>query len=206
MSDSARPDRAIPFDTERLDQLLDEASIDVLLVTSKHNLQYMLGGYRFFFFSHTDAIGQSRYLPVLVYRKGAPDKAAYFGHPMESYEEENRVFWVPEFQAGFRGTAEPIRAAIAHVRSLGIPQPRLGVETAFLPFDAGTMLRDAFSEGCLADALVPLERLRARKTPGELALLREATEKVAESMLAVIAGHGPGTARKRPGGWSSSTA
>jgi len=31
-----------------------------------------------------DAFGTSRYLPVLVYPKGAPDKATYVGHGMEA--------------------------------------------------------------------------------------------------------------------------
>ena len=62
----------VPFDSGRLDKLMDEAGIDVLLVTSKHNVQYLLGGYRFFFFDYMDAIGLSRYLPVFVYVKGSP--------------------------------------------------------------------------------------------------------------------------------------
>ena len=69
-----------PFDHARLDRLMDEAGIDVLLATSKHNVQYLLGGHRAFFFDYMDAMGLSRYLPILVYPKGKPDKAAYFGH------------------------------------------------------------------------------------------------------------------------------
>ena len=65
---------SVPFDTKRLDALMDKAGIDVLLVTSKHNVQYLLGGHRAFFFDYMDAFGTSRYLPVLVYPKGAPDK------------------------------------------------------------------------------------------------------------------------------------
>ncbi|TIT88388.1 MAG: aminopeptidase P family protein, partial [Mesorhizobium sp.] len=37
---------AIPFDQARLDGLMEEAGIDVLLATSKHNTQYLLGGYK----------------------------------------------------------------------------------------------------------------------------------------------------------------
>ncbi len=59
---------------------MEEAGIDALVVTSKHNVQYLLGGYRFFFFDHFDAIGVSRYLPILVYVKGRPERAAYIGH------------------------------------------------------------------------------------------------------------------------------
>ena len=64
---------ALPYSFAKLDDLMEKAGIDVLLVTSKHNAQYLLGGYRFIFFSAMDAIGHSRYLPVIAYVKGAPD-------------------------------------------------------------------------------------------------------------------------------------
>ena len=63
---------AIPFDTDRLDRLMEEAGLDAILATSKHSIQYLLGGYRYFFYSHMDAHGLSRYLPFFVYLKGAP--------------------------------------------------------------------------------------------------------------------------------------
>ena len=75
---------------------MDEAGIDVLLATSKHNVQYLLGGHRSFFFDNMDAMGISRYLPVLVYPKGAPEKAGYFGHGMETYQTQITPFWVGE--------------------------------------------------------------------------------------------------------------
>ena len=64
-----------PFDTALLDRLMEETGIDLLLATSKHNVQYLLGGYRSVFFDAIDATGLSRYLPVLVYPKGLPEKA-----------------------------------------------------------------------------------------------------------------------------------
>ena len=36
----------IPFDAARLDRLMEEAGIDVLVATSKHNVQYLTGGHR----------------------------------------------------------------------------------------------------------------------------------------------------------------
>src|SRR2546421_12778490 len=84
--------KAIPFDTAQLDRLLGEAGIDALLVTSKHNVQYLLGGYRFFFFDYMDAMGTSRYLPVLVYRRGRPEQAAYIGYRLRAVGDEVRKF------------------------------------------------------------------------------------------------------------------
>ena len=68
---------ALPIDAGRLDELMEAAGIDVLLATSKHNVRYLLGGYRFLFFSTMEAIGNCRYLPVLLYRRGHPELAAY---------------------------------------------------------------------------------------------------------------------------------
>ncbi|MGB9324501.1 MAG: aminopeptidase P family protein, partial [Pseudolabrys sp.] len=45
---------AIPFDHHRLDRLMEEAGIDVVIATSKHNVQYLLGGHRADFFDYMD--------------------------------------------------------------------------------------------------------------------------------------------------------
>ena len=187
---------SIPFDADRLDRLMDEAGIDVLLATSKHNVQYLLGGHRAFFFESMDAMGLSRYLPVLVYPKGARQKAAYFGHRMEGFQKENDPFWVSESQTNSSGTVDAMQKAIDYARKLGAKPRRIGAELGFLPVDAGTALRSAFPDSEIVDALFVLERLRAVKRPEELRKLRIASERVIESMLAVIANHGPGATKR----------
>ncbi len=84
----------VPFDADRLDRLMEEAGLDVLVVTSKHNVQYLLGRHRAFFFDYMDAMGLSRYLPVFIYVKGALEKAAYVGHRLEGFQSELKPFWV----------------------------------------------------------------------------------------------------------------
>src|SRR6267142_4316779 len=183
---------SIPFDADRLDRLMDEAGIDVLVTTSKHNVQYLLGGHRAFFFESMDAMGLSRYLPVLVYPKGASQKAAFFGHRMEGFQKENEPFWVSESQTNSSGSVDVMQKAIDYIRRSGVKARTIGAELAFLPVDSGTVLRNAFSSSEIVDSLFVLERLRAVKSPEELKQLRIASEHVIESMLAVIASHGPG--------------
>jgi Xaa-Pro aminopeptidase len=179
--------RPIPFDTARLDHLLEEAGIDVLLATSKHNVQYLLGGYRFFFFDYMDAIGISRYLPVLVYRPGKPEHSVYIGHRLETHEKELGKFWPPAINAASSGSADAMSLAIDHIKRIGMDVRRVGIESSFLPVDAEAVLR-ARLPGCeIINAHLPLERLRARKTPAELQELRQASEGVVASMLAVFA-------------------
>jgi Xaa-Pro aminopeptidase len=183
-----------PFDSARLDALLDEAGIDALILTSKHNIQYLFAGYRFFFFDHFDAIGISRYLPVLVYVKGRPDQATYVGHPMEGYERELGKFWVPEFKKA-RATLDAAQAAADHIKRVSPRPTRIAVEKGFLPADAYDYLRRELGQSELLEAHFPMERLRARKTRVELDLLREASDRVVDAMLAVIADHGPGSTK-----------
>ena len=182
----------IPFDTARLDKLMDEAGMDVLIATSKHNVQYLLGGHRAFFFDTMDAMGLTRYLPVLVYAKGAPDKAAYFGHRLENFQRENNPFWTPVQLCNSSGTVDTMQKAIEHIKKAGIKTAGVGAELGFLPVDAGKALQDAFSSSKLSDCLFVLERMRAIKTPEELKKLKVASEAVIDSMKAVIANHGPG--------------
>lgn len=186
----------VPFDHEKLDSLMDEAGLDALVATSKHNVQYLLGGYRFFFFDYMDAIGVSRYLPVFVYPKGRPDEAAYFGNRLEGYEKQLDKFWTPVTETVTWGTTDAIGRASDYLRKLGRPLRSVGVEMGFLPADAHTALRQGLANSELVEALRVLELLRARKTPAELALVRQASERVIDSMLAVISGHGPGVTKK----------
>jgi Xaa-Pro aminopeptidase len=185
-----------PFDTDLLDRLMDAAGIDVLLATSKHNVQYLLGGHRSIFFDYMDAIGMSRYLPVFIYPKGTPERAGYVGYRLERYQREVKPFWVAEAQTNSSGCVDAMEKALDYVRRLDSKPRRIGVETAFLPLDAATALRNAFPESDLVNALAVLERLRARKTAAELKLLRAASDRVIDSMLAVIQSHGPGTTKQ----------
>lgn len=181
-----------PFDAERLDSVLDAAGIDALVATSKHNVQYLMGGYRFFFFDTMDAIGVSRYLPVFVYQRGRPDSAAYIGNPMEKFEAEFGKLRVPNIFLASWGSADAMAAAARHIASLGGAAGRIGVERAFLPLDAAEELHKTLPGATFVDAHFPLERLRAIKRPEEIAMLDAASERVVESMLAVFAMARPG--------------
>ena len=184
-------DRPIPFDAARLDAILDRSGIDALIVSSQHNIRYMLGGYRFFFFAAAPAIGVGRYTPLLVYQRGRPERTLYIGIGSEASERELGALWAPEFVSAWYGPGA-MAAAVERLKSLGLERGRIGVETAFLGADADRALRAGLPDAKLVDALAPLERFRAIKTRNELDYLKAASEKVVDSMLAVISTHAPG--------------
>lgn len=184
----------LPFDVAHLDRLMEEADLDAVIVTSRHNIRYLLGGYTFFFFAHMDAIGLSRYLPVLVYRRGRLDQAAYFGNGMESYEVENGKLWPETLGLRHWRSTTATEAAAEHIARIGGCR-RIGIEAPFMPADAAKILEERLGNVAFSDAVVVLERLRAVKTAEELKLLEQASEKVVDSMLATIAALGPGSTK-----------
>lgn len=185
----------LSYDFDHLDTLMENAGLDVLLVTSKHNVQYMLGGYRFIFFSAMDAIGHGRYLPVFVYVRGNKDKAAYVGNTMERGEHDNTPFWVPYFYPMSWGSVDSIKQAIKHLNDCGVPVGRIGIEPPFVPSDTHRVLKDALPNAAFVDATPVMENLRAVKSPAERALLREASERITDSMQATMAASWVGTTK-----------
>jgi Xaa-Pro aminopeptidase len=182
----------IPFDINKLDRLLDESGIDVLIVNSKHNVAYLLGGYRSGFFDYMDAIGLSRYLPLFIYQKGKPESIAYYGQHMEFWDKQSGQIWVPRVNFDSHGSVDAMERAIVHIKSLGINRAGIGVERSFLPADAESALTSAFGESRLIEAHYVLESMRAIKTPTELSYLREASERVEAAMVATFEQARPG--------------
>ena len=179
----------IPFSTDRLDGLLDDFGIDVLIVTSKHNIQYLLGGYYHFQFDYMEAIGISRYLPVFVYVKGAQDKSAYIANRNERDSVQNRIsagYWMPPVVYGSSTSVEAMTLAIQHVKSVATTRLQIGAEMSFLPADAADLLRRELPHCQFVEAMRPLEKLRSIKTIAELEILREASERVVASMMDVV--------------------
>jgi Xaa-Pro aminopeptidase len=195
MLDVTKKQGAAPFDTARLDRLMDEQGFDILLITSKHNVQYLLGGHRAFFFESMDAMGLSRYLPVFVYAKGEPQKTGFFGHRMEGFQHQNAPFWVSELDTKSSGSVDVMEKAVAYAKKVAPNAKRIGAELAFIPVDSFDVVRKAFPHAEIKDALFVLERLRAIKTPRELEMLKTASDAVIDSMQATISRHGPGSTK-----------
>lgn len=187
---------SIPFDRTRLDRLMDAENIDLVVVTSKHNVQYLLGGHRADFFDYMDAISITRYLPVLVYPKGAPDKAIYIGHRLETFQRDVNPMWTPDTQTSSNGSVDAMQKAVDAIKRAGLKPRSIGAEFGFLPYDAATTLRAAFPDAELVDVSLLLDRQRAKKTPDELKKIKYASDAVIASMQAVIAKHGPGTTKR----------
>jgi Xaa-Pro dipeptidase len=89
-----------------------------------------------------------------------------------------------------------IDIAVDYIRKLGASIRRIGIETSFLPSDAKDALARSLGGVEFREAHLVLERLRAIKSPAELDMVREASERVVASMLATFAAARPGMTKQ----------
>jgi Xaa-Pro aminopeptidase len=181
-----------PFDAKKLDRLLDETGIDLLLAVTKHNVQYLLGGYRYFFFEHADAIGTGRYLPVVGYFRGRPELAFYVGAGNEAWGLEVFPIWTPNTLTRSWTSVDSAMAAAELIRKAGFAPGRIALELSFFPADAMDTLRRELPNAEFVEALPILEELRAVKAKQELEYLQTGAAAVVDSMLATFKSAKPG--------------
>ena len=180
-----------PFDSAKLDALMEEAGVDLVLASSRHNVRYLLGAYSTFF-AHFDAIGVERYLPLLGYPRGRPDLAFLVDCALDRWRHEHAPAWIRNVRHGGVSGTLAIDAAGALAGELGLRPATIAVEPWFLPEAAARSLAAALAPAAFVDGTAVLEELRAVKRPDELALLRAGSERVVEAMSATV--HGVGRA------------
>ncbi|MET0455471.1 MAG: Xaa-Pro peptidase family protein [Mycobacterium sp.] len=182
----------IPFDHSRFDDSLADAGVDAVIATTKHNVQYLLGGYRYFFFANMDAIGLSRYLPAVGYLRGRPDDAFYVGCGNEDWGTEVDPPWVSDVQNTSWSSVDTGHAVAAALRKRGLENATIAVELAFIPADCIDVLRQELPGVTVLDAQTLLETLRGVKSSAELELVEKASVGIIDSMLATFEDVRPG--------------
>ncbi len=182
----------IPFDHDYLDRLLDEHGIDVVIATTKHNVQHLLGGYRYFFFANADATGISRYLPALGLIRGRAQDAFYVGGGNENWGTEYGAVWVDDIRNISWSSVDTARETAKILHERGMSAATIAVEKSFIPADAMDTLRDLLPDATFVEALPVFERMRSVKTADELVIVREASVKIIESMQSAFALAQPG--------------
>ncbi len=178
-----------PFDAERLDALLDEASADVVVATSWHNVFYLVGSYSAFFASF-DAIGVDRYLPAVALMRGRLDDAFAIGHEVDTWLHEVEPPWVPALYDVAQTAAETARVVAEQLRARGFTSGTVALEQSFAPYRFVDELARELPAVTLVEAAPILEELRAVKRPDELARLRRGAESIVDA-IAAAAAEGP---------------
>ena len=161
-------------------------------ISARHNVRYMLGGYRHHYYANEESLGLSRYQPVVGYVAGAPQQAFFVGSWMDRDPLALHPIWVADVRAVTTDGTQTGALVVDALRSRGLTRGTIGIEPPFLSVEAYRPIADSLTAARFVDAVPVLEHLRAVKRPHELRLLREASERTVDSMLAVFARAGAG--------------
>lgn len=175
----------LPFDWTKLDQLMEQAGVDLVLASTRHNIRYLTGGYAFHFTERAQRLASGQYLAFAGIPRGRVDAAFYVGGVDERLGLEAQPLWIEQVRLGKLGDGAAAAAAAAEcARRLIGAGATIGVEMPFLPAQAFLTLQRALPGATFIDVTDLLHELRAIKTNVEVARLRDVSERVAESIRA----------------------
>lgn len=182
----------VPFDAAKLDRLMEEADVSLVLASTRHNVRYLSGGYYYHFHAHSTRMGRSQYLPFVGVPRKRIEDSFIIARAEERGQIESEGLWIPRIVEAVRGTVTAAEGVMTMIRRLGLTSAKIGVEIPFIPADAYLALREAFPDALFVDATPVFDELRAVKSGEELGILRKVYAGVAESIRASFRGSHPG--------------
>lgn len=159
----------------RAQQFMEEARLDVLVVTNRENLIYFTG------------VSQIECLAVLIPREGDACAVALWldaEYVREQSGIATRAYFFPGQAIG--------PAIVECIHGFGFDKPRIGFERYFVDFAVYDALRTAFPEQRFEGAGELFYRLRSIKDPGEIELIRKASVAACRGMDAAMKSMLPG--------------
>ena len=180
----------IPFDSAKLDHLMDEAGMDLLLASSRHNVRYLTGGYVYHFHERGQRMASTQYLAFVGVPRGRVGDAFYIGASGEKMGLEVLPLWIGQRNLDAGDAATSAAAAATLAKAYGAASGTIGVEMPFLPASTLRALQAGLPSATFVDATDLLHELRAIKTDAEIAILRAVSDRVATAIQAGFhAGH-----------------
>lgn len=176
----------IPFNDAKLNHVLEEAGIDAVLATSRHNVRYLSGGYYDHFHALAPRGGAGQYQAFVGIPRGRLDSAFYVGGVSEKRQMEAMPIWISEVDLTGGPTVQSAKAAAALLRSRVAETATIGIEFPFTTADSFVALKSELPHAHFVDATAALHELRAIKTEEELRVLRTVADGVAESIAAAF--------------------
>ncbi len=173
-----------PFDSTKLASLMDEAGMDMLLASTRHNVRYLTGGYVYHFHERGQRMGSSQYLAFVGVPRGRVADAFYVGASGEKMGLDVLPLWIGRRNLDAGDASSSAAAAARMAASLGADHGTVGVEMPFLPASALAALQTGLPGATFVDATDLLHELRAIKTDAEIAILRDVSDRVATAIQA----------------------
>ncbi|MFH2115015.1 MAG: Xaa-Pro peptidase family protein [Spirochaetota bacterium] len=185
-----------PFDATKLERLMEDAGVALIVANSRHNVRYLSGGYYYHFHENSTRMGTSQYQPFVGIVGGRLDRTFYIHRSDESGQMGLANLWFPSLVPAVRGTLTSAEVLAGKIKELALAGMRIGLELPFIPADSYLLLCKELPNAVFVDATPIFNELRTIKTEHELAIMRSAYTRLADSIHATFLAGRPGVTTK----------
>ncbi len=180
---TAEKSARFPFAAARLTAFMENAGVDLILASSRHNIRYLTGGYYYPLYMWDGHTKRTQHLSFLGIPRGSVDDSFFIGRPGEKEIMKEADVWVePCFEARVIGSLSTVERAVDVLKARHLDSGRVAVELSTLPADAFNLLRRELPQIEFVEAANLFDPLRAVKSPKELQLMRDGTAKLLEAV------------------------
>jgi Xaa-Pro aminopeptidase len=175
------------FDDAKLFALMEEADVQLLLASTRHNIRYLTDGYYYPLYMWDPHARRTQYLSFLCIPRHRLADSFFVGRPGEREVMEEADVWPGQCYESKRIASLSTAARAAEVlRQRSLDALRIAVELPSLPADVFELLKDRLPQAEFVDAVPFLDRLRAVKRPDEIEIMREGTKRNRHALAAVL--------------------
>jgi Xaa-Pro aminopeptidase len=186
-TDNSIPLKGLSFDREKLLLLMSRKGLDLIIISTRHNIRYLTGGYYYPLYIWDSHTKETQYLSFLGIPQSGLDEAFFVGRPGEKDLLEEEDLWIREcFESMAVGTITAAERAVEVLKNRHFDTARIGIELSSLPADAYELMKKSLPGVEFVDASDIMDSLRAVKTPEEIEIIRKGTilnVQVVESVL-----------------------
>ncbi|WP_420006308.1 M24 family metallopeptidase [Arenibacterium sp. LLYu02] len=163
--------------------LPETLGLDAVVAMSPENFAYVSGAYIF-----TVALIRPRQAFAVIPARGAPFQVLCSLETSLSAEES----WIDDIRSYTEFVDVPVKALAEALIAAGLTRGRIGLDMDYMPMASWEVLRHLMPEAEFVDSSAAVAGLRALKMPGEIALLRSASERTHRAVLDAMAASQPG--------------
>ena len=175
------------FDADRLFALMEEAGVELLLASTRHNVRYLSGGYYYPLYMWDAHARRTQYLSFLAIPRGGLGDSFFVGRPGEGEVMREADAWPGRcYESDRIGSLSTAARTVELLEQRGLDALRIAVELPSLPADVFAVLRDRLPNAQFVDAVPMMDKLRAVKRPDEIRRIRLGAEKNQEALAAVL--------------------
>lgn len=184
----------LSFDSMKLLSLMEKKNLDLILISTRHNIRYLMSGYYYPLYIWDSHTKETQYVPFLAIPQGDLKKAFFVGRPGESDILEEEDLWIPEcFESSAVGSIAAAELLVKILKDRHFDKAQIGVELSSLPADAYKVLKNGLPLSGLVEVSDIMDGLRSVKNKKEIELIRKGTLLNVQTVDFVLENGKPGT-------------